>query len=95
MLKGLQQANRNRGFTVLGVSLEEEGWTLVKPYMERAQFNYPVMVGSEDIAERYGGLNFIPTTLLIDKFGRIAAIHVGLCRKSEYEADIKAVLQEQ
>jgi thiol-disulfide isomerase/thioredoxin len=95
MLKGLQQANRDRGFTVLGVSLEEEGWAVVKPYMERAQFNYPVMVGSDDIAVPYGGLDSVPTTLLIDKAGRIAAIHVGLCSRNEYEADIKAVLQEQ
>jgi thiol-disulfide isomerase/thioredoxin len=95
MLKGLQQTYQDRKFTVLGVSLEEEGWTVVKPYMERAQFNYPVTVGGEDIAALYGGLNSVPTTLLIDKSGRIASVHVGLCNRSEYEGEIKAVLQEQ
>jgi peroxiredoxin len=95
MLKGLQQTYQDRNFTVVGVSLEAEGWALVRPYMERAQFNYPVVVGSEDIAALYGGLEAVPTTLLIDKFGRIASIHVGLCSRSEYEGEIKAVLQEQ
>src|SRR5881394_378287 len=63
MLKGLQETYQDRNFTVLGVSLEEEGWTVVRPYMERAQFNYPVAVGGEDIAALYGGLNSVPTTL--------------------------------
>jgi peroxiredoxin len=95
MLKGLQETYEDRNFTVLGVSLEDDGWNVVKPYMERAQFNYPVMVGSEDIAALYGGLEAMPTTFLIDKAGRIAAVHVGLCSRSEYEGEIKAVLQGQ
>jgi cytochrome c biogenesis protein CcmG/thiol:disulfide interchange protein DsbE len=93
MLKDLQQAYQDRDFTVVGVSLEPEGWSSVKPYMETAQFNYPVMVGGEDIAALYG-LEAIPTSLVIDKFGRIAAIHVGLCGRSEYEAEINALLRE-
>jgi len=33
-------------------------------------------------------------TLIIDKSGRIAVTHVGLCPKSEYEAAINAMLAE-
>jgi peroxiredoxin len=110
MLKGLQQEFRDSGFTVLGVSLDQEGWDVVKPYTKTADFNYPIMAGplmagpvmagpitagGEDFAELYGGLESVPTTLLIDTSGRIAAIHVGLCRRTEYEADIEAVLKEQ
>jgi peroxiredoxin len=95
MLKGLQEQYRDNGFTVLGVSLDEGGLSVVKPYMETAQFNYPILLGNEDVAKQYGGLDAVPTTLLIDKSGRIAALHVGLCNRSEYEADIDAVLKEQ
>ena len=95
MLKGLQQTYQDRGFTVLGVSLEEEGWNVVKPYMERIQFNYPVAVGGENIAGLYGGLDSVPATLLLDRSGRIVVTHVGLCSRSEYEADINAVLRER
>ncbi len=95
MFDGLQQTYQGHNFTVLGVSLEEDGWNLVKPFMATARFNYPVMVGPEDVAALYGGLDAVPTTLLIDKSGRIAALHVGLCSRSEYEADINALLQKQ
>jgi peroxiredoxin len=53
-----------------------------------------VMVGNDDVAQLYGA-NALPATFIIDKSGRIAATHVGLCSKGEYEADIKAVLNEQ
>jgi peroxiredoxin len=43
---------------------------------------------------QYGHLRSVPTTLIIDKSGRIAVTHVGFCAKSEYEADVKAVLAE-
>lgn len=91
----LQQTYGGRGFVALGVSMDEDGWRSVKPYMEAHRINYPVVVGNEQISRLYGGLDSIPTTFIIDKSGRIAAIHLGLCSRSEYEADIKAVLNEK
>lgn len=93
MLNGLQQKYRDRNFTVLGVSLEDDGWNAVKPYLLTTHVNYPVLVGSEDVATRYHGLDSIPMTFLIDQSGRIAAVHVGLCSRSEYEADLASLLK--
>ena len=90
-----QKEYGQRDFSVLGVSFDADGWKSVRPYIERAKVNYPVMIGSDSFAQLYGGLDSVPTTLIIDKSGRIAAIHVGLCTRSEYEADIKAVLKER
>jgi peroxiredoxin len=93
ILNELQQAFNDRGLTVLGVSLEAEN--VVRPYMEEAKFNYPVMVAGREVASLYGGLDRMPTTLLIDATGRIAAVHVGVCSRSEYEGEINAVLKEK
>ena len=88
------QKTHQSDFTTLGVSLDEDGWDAVKPYIDERKINYRVMVGNDDLAQMYGA-NSLPTTFIIDKFGRIAASHVGLCSESEYEADIRAVLSEQ
>jgi cytochrome c biogenesis protein CcmG/thiol:disulfide interchange protein DsbE len=88
-----QNTHRDSGFTTLGVSLDEDGWNVVKPYIEKRKVNYPVMVGNDDVAQLYGA-NALPATFIIDKSGRIAATHIGLCSKREYEADIQAVLNE-
>jgi peroxiredoxin len=85
---------KDRGLAVLGVSLDDDGWKAVKPYIDKMKVDYPVMVASGDVASRYGGLNSLPVTLIIDKSGRIAVTHVGLCPKSEYEAAINAMLAE-
>ena len=94
MLMGLEEAYRNRDFVVLGVALDEDGWNAIKPYAEARRISYRVMAGNDQISSLFGGLDAVPTTFIIDRNGRIAATHVGLCQKSEYESDIKTVLNE-
>jgi len=53
------------------------------------------MIGNDEVAGLFGGLDSIPLTLIIDRSGRIAAIHAGLCKKNEYESDINLVLNER
>jgi peroxiredoxin len=89
-----QQAYRDRGLVVLGVSLDDDGWKPVKPYIDKMKIDYRVMVADKDIAPLYGGLEPIPVTLIIDKAGRIAVTHIGLCPKDEYEAAIRSMLAE-
>ena len=89
-----QRTYRDRGLIVLGISLDEDGWKSVNPYIARNQIDYRVMVGSDDLARQFGGVESLPTTLIIDRTGRIAATHVGLVSKSDYDAGIKAMLSE-
>jgi peroxiredoxin len=89
-----QKTRQEAGFTALGVSLDEDGWDAVKPYIAARKVNYPVVLGNDDIAQLYGAVA-LPATFIIDKSGRIAATHVGICGKNEYEADIQAVLNER
>jgi peroxiredoxin len=90
-----QQAYRDAGFAVLGVSLNADGWKSVKPYIEAKKVNYRVMQGDDEIARIYGGLESLPTTLLIDKAGRIAVTHIGLVAKRTYEENVRALLAER
>ncbi len=75
--------------------MDKGGWTAVKTYIEKKRVNYPVMIGDDKVAGLFAGLRTQPLTLIIDRFGRIAAIHAGACRKDEYESDIKAALGER
>jgi cytochrome c biogenesis protein CcmG/thiol:disulfide interchange protein DsbE len=93
-LMELQHAYRARGFQVVGVSVDEDGWKSVRPFIETRHVNYPVVIGNDALEHAYGGLESVPMTLIVDKSGRIAATHLGLCQKAEYEADIRAVLNE-
>src|SRR6266446_498431 len=81
-----------RGFAVLGVSEDEDGWATVKPYIEQKLVNYRVAVDDGGTAKKFGGVDALPTTLLIDRDGKIAAEHVGLTSKSTYEDQIEQLL---
>jgi peroxiredoxin len=90
-----QAAYRDTGFTVLGVSMDQDGWKSVKPYIEEKKINYRVMVGGDEIAQIYGGLESLPATLMIDKAGRIAVMHVGLAEKKTYEQELEVLIAER
>ncbi len=88
-----EQQFKDRGFAVLGVSMDEDGWDAVKPYIEDLKINYRVLLGDEQVSDIYGGLDSLPTTLLIDRQGKIASIHIGLSRgKEEFRNDIDHLL---
>lgn len=82
------------GFTVLGVSMDEDSWKSVRPYVKKERINYPVMIGNEALAGNFGDVESLPQTLLIDREGRIAAKHVGLTSKSDFEKEIAELLRK-
>jgi peroxiredoxin len=87
-----EQTYKDKNFAVLGVSLDEDGWDAVKPYIEQKKINYRVVIGTEQVAELYGSVDSLPTTFMIDREGRVAAIHIGLVSKSDYQHDIQELL---
>jgi len=87
-----EQTHKDKGFAVLGVSMDEDGWDVVKPYLASHKINYRVLLGDDSVATLYGGVDSLPTTFILDKEGRIASIHVGLVSKGDYLNDIGVLL---
>jgi cytochrome c biogenesis protein CcmG/thiol:disulfide interchange protein DsbE len=83
---------RDQGFSVLGVSMDDDGWKSVRPYITAQKINYRVVVGDEPLTKLYGGVEALPTTFLIDREGRIAYTHTGLVGKDDYEKEIVELL---
>ena len=63
----LERKNKDRGFAVLGVSMDDEGWEVVKPFLADLGVNYRVVIGNDSTAQLYGGVDALPTTFLIDR----------------------------
>jgi peroxiredoxin len=85
---GFQQEFKDRDFSVLGVSLDHYGWPAINPFVQQMKVNYPVVLGSEEVAQIYGGEDALPTTFVIDREGRIARTHIGLVSKNTYKQEI-------
>ena len=89
----MQRQNKDRGFEVVGVAMDDEGWEAVKPFVSKIGVNYRVVIGNDTTAQLYGGVDALPTTFLIDRTGRIAAVHIGLTSKKDFEDGVEQLLQ--
>ncbi len=88
-----EQQYKSQGFAVLGVSMDDDGWPAVKPYIAEHKINYRVLLGNDSVSQLYGGLDALPTTFIIDRDGNIAyPPHVGLVGKNEYLSEIQNLL---
>ena len=89
----MERKHRDRGFAVLGVSMDDEGWDIVKPFLAELGVNYRVVIGNDATAQLYGGVDALPTTFLIDRNGKIASVHIGLASRKDFEDGIEQLLQ--
>lgn len=101
-LISFQQKYASHGFTIIGVAMDEEGKPVVEPYVEKTKFevsknvemtmNYPIMIGNEDIAEKFGGLLGYPSSFLISRDGRVVKKIIGLVSEDEIASEIERQL---
>ena len=89
-----ERKHKDQGFAVLGVDMDDEGWDAVKPFVNDVGVNYRIVVGNDSTADKFGGIEALPTTFLIDRDGKIAAVHVGLHSRSEFEDAIEQLLEK-
>ena len=89
----LQKNYQKQGLAVVGVSVDEGGVDVLKPFVKKFGMNYPVLVGDGKVQQAFGGIDAIPVTLVIDRQGRIVKRHLGLTDKDEFEAEIKPLLK--
>jgi peroxiredoxin len=84
---------KSKGFEIVGIALDEDGWSKVAPYIEKVKMNYPVVLGTAKVVQQYGGIEAIPTTFIVDKKGYIVASQVGLVSKELLEQKLKSLLK--
>jgi len=86
-----------KGFTVLGIAMDEEGKSVVAPFVakerydvngEKLPMNYPIVVGNEKVAEKFGGLLGYPTSILISRDGKVLKRTTGLI---DYDATTRLI----
>lgn len=91
----LQKKYGPEGVVIVGVSLDQGGPDVVKPYATKTGINYPLVMGDEAVVAAFGGVEGIPTTFLIDRNGQIRDRKVGMEAKADYEKKIAALLAEK
>lgn len=65
----------------LGVSLDEEGWDVVRPFAEEFEINYPLVVDDGTVTENYGPIMGIPMSFVINRDGDVEYVIPGMIRR--------------
>lgn len=86
----LQKQYAKRGFVVVGIALDD--FESVKTFYQNYKMNYPVLMGTNEVAKLYGGIRGIPTAFVVGKDGMIKQRYEGYRPKAVFEKDIKAEL---
>jgi peroxiredoxin len=90
----IQNEFKDKGVTVVGVSVDSTGPADVAKFVKDNGMNYPIVMADEKTAEAYGADQGIPTTMVIDKNGNIVGRHLGLTDKDVFVSEIEKALKE-
>ena len=94
---------KDKKFAVIGISMDYGGERVVKRFIDRYKMNYPVIMGTKKIQRDYEKamgqpIRGYPTTLIVNRAGKIATVHVGVPRhgdpKALFENEILELLGE-
>lgn len=80
-----------QGFTNIGISMDDDAKP-VAAFYQQFKMNYPVAMGTEKLAQSYGGVLGLPVSFLIDRNGKIAAKYVGAAQIPVVEQEIQTLL---
>jgi len=78
LLIEMQNKYASKGFTVVGIAMDEEGKSVVAPFVakqlydvegQKLHINYPIVLGSDEAADKFGGILGYPTSFLLSRNG--------------------------
>jgi peroxiredoxin len=91
-LKELYGRYSDRGFVLVGISLDTAGPGVVRAFVEKHKIPYPIVMGDQKTARAYGGVTAIPTAFLIDRDGRLVKKYVGYKPLETFVVDIDPLI---
>ena len=93
-LISLQKEYASKGFSVIGLSMDQGGKKQVAKFVKKAGMNYPVAIADKKAAREFGGVIGIPASFLLDRSGKVAKEYPGYVTHEVLEKDIKDLLAD-
>jgi peroxiredoxin len=86
---------RDAGFTLLGVNIDDDQGKAIN-LATRLGLQFPVLLDTDKKVSRLYDLSTMPSTLLIDRDGRVRYLHLGYRDglESTYDKQIRELLKE-
>lgn len=101
ILMKLQKVHGPAGLVVLGVSMDEEGGKVITPWLQKTKFvvdgaqtpmNFPILLGTPQMATAYGEVEALPATFIVDRQGKIVQRIDGPIEFKDIDRTVKPLL---
>ena len=95
LLDKIQKRYHSLGFTILGVNVEENS-AAAKKMLRHTPVSFPILFDTQNTASKAYNVSAMPSTVLIDKDGKMRYLHKGYQSGDEktYVKWIKKLLRE-
>ncbi len=88
----LQKKYGNDGLVVLGVAMDDTETSKIAQFASEMGVNYPVLLGTDQVSEDYGNVQYLPTSFYIDREGKLVGKGTGLLGRDEIEQNVQKAL---
>lgn len=93
-LIALKNEYKDKDFEIIGISLDQQTKPDVIPFVKNTGINYPVAYYTNDVINKFGGVEAIPTIFIVDKSGKVVQKFVGLTDKNILQNLINDLLKK-
>jgi thiol-disulfide isomerase/thioredoxin len=101
ILVKLQKVHGPAGLVVLGISMDEEGASVINPWLKKTKFvvdgkespmNFPLLIGTPQVGTAFGEIEALPATFIIDRQGKIVQRIDGPIEFKDVDKTVKPLL---
>jgi len=77
---------------IVGVSMDDAPADEVRQFARNMGMDYPIVMGSPTLSMEYGGVPALPTSFVVNTYGRIVQKHEGLYPIDLYDSEVRSLL---
>ena len=88
----LQKEYESQGLQIVGITCPPLTRKDVKGVARKLKINYPILFGTDSVLDAYYATSVLPTTIIVDREGKIRGRILGILAPEEFERGIKPLL---
>ena len=91
-LVDLQKKYGPKGLQIVGIAMDQTDEKTVVRFAHKMGINYPIVMGTQAVADSYGGLDEMPQSFFVDRSAKIVDHEVGLRTLEIIESNVRKSL---
>lgn len=86
--------HRDSGLVIIGVWTNDADVFSMRDQLRIGAITYPIVVGTTELVDAFGGVNGLPISVLVDRRGRIRRRVFGIFHEDAFRAAAESLLSE-